>query len=291
MQRRAAAVYVALFLVVGAVSFSLIATASTPHFSIDDPDQSLGVNDTFTVDETEYTVTAIEAEMSSGSGGGHGGGGAATLERSGVIQWTNDSATYTAEWANGSAVEYDDTSWNVSVTAEANATEFSLVEVINRTAILRNDSTVANQTTTVDGEQYVVRRGDNGSQTLVPVDEYFPTPETEAFSQGDQFDYEGNETTVASVTNESVTLQWTAPQTNEVDVSDQANVTLASTTYFAHFPDNSTMELTTDYEQYTAFQDETAEFTDHTNGLWGVTILSGLSIIFLAGLAYMPTRY
>lgn len=287
MQRRAAAVYVAFFLVVGAVSFTLIATATEPAFSVEDPEYTLEPNESFTLDGQQYTVASITAER-----GDAEGSGPAPIERSGVIRWTNRSAAYAGEWTNGSIVTYNDESWNVSLPRGDvnNSTQFSLVEPINRTAILRNDSSVANRTTTVDGVEYVVRQS-NGTRTLVPADEYFPEPETIVFQRGETFEYEGNRTTVADIGNQVVALEWHAPRTNEVNVGNNANVTLGGSTWFAHFPTNDTLELTQDYEQYQLFQEEQAVQTDNINGLWGVTILSGLSVIFLAGLAYLPSRY
>ena len=168
MQRRAAAVYVAFFVIVGAVSFSLIATASAPTLSqqVENPEYELAKGESFTVGGTEYTVKGITAEM---TGGGHGS--AASLSRSGTLSYQNGT------------------------------------------------------------------------------------------------------------------------NTSEISVDDHANVTLGSTTYFAYFPDNSTMVLTQDFGAYPAYQQESAEYKDHTDGLWGVTILSGLVSAFLAGLAYMPSRY
>lgn len=280
MQRRAAAVYIAFFLVVGAASLTLVTTATTPEFSMENPDQTLQTNDTFTVGGTEYAVSGITAEA-----------GEEGVSRSGTITWTNETAIYTEEWDNQSTVRWADANWTVSIPNETNTTQFTLVENVSRTAILRNDSSVANQTTTVDGVEYVVRI-DNGSRTLVNASEYFGEPETEQFEVGNELVYNANETTVTSVTaNGSVTLTWRAPLDNEVTVEDQANVTLGDTTYLASFPDNSTLQLSTDYAPYAAFQEETTHFTDHTNGLWGVSILSLLSVIFLAGLAYLPSRY
>ncbi|QLG60952.1 hypothetical protein [Halorarum salinum] len=172
MQRRAAAIYVAFFLVVGAVSFSLIATASAPELSFENPEHELGQGDTFTVDGTEYTVASIDAEMSGGGGGGHGGGGGAALERSATLNATDES---------------------------------------------------------------------------------------------------GN--------------------TTEVSVDDEANVTLGETTYFAHFPDNSTLVLTQEFDQYRAYQEQTVQQKKHTDGLWGVTLLSSLVAVFMVGLAFLPSRY
>ncbi|MFC7135808.1 hypothetical protein ACFQRB_02865 [Halobaculum litoreum] len=153
------------------------------------------------------------------------------------------------------------------------------------------DDDAENETTTVDGQEYVVERsGEN--RTLIPADEYFPAPETREYAVGDDLDnVEDNTATVASVTPEAATLEYTAPRTNEIDVANHANVTVGGTTYFAHFPDNSTMVLTQEFDTYAQYEEETATQTTLTNGLWGVTILSGVSAFFLVGLAYMPSRY
>lgn len=292
MQRRAAAVYVAFFLVVGAVSFSLIATASAPHFSVENPERTLNQGDSFTVDGTQYNVQSIKAEMSGGGGGGHGGGGGETLKRSGTLNWTNSSARHTVTWKNQSTVTYDGQDWNVTVPSGQNGS-FTLRAVQNRQAILKNDSEVANQTTTVDGQEYVVRRGgQNGSRELIPADQYFPAPEERTFSQGDEVpNVENHTATVATIDSSGATLAWTAPKTNEITVDDQANVTVGSTTYFAYFPNNETMVLTQKFDQYRAYQQESADYKTHKDGLWGVTILSGLISIFMTGLAYLPSRY
>jgi hypothetical protein len=49
--------------------------------------------------------------------------------------------------------------------------------------------------------------------------------------------------------------------------------------------------LTQDFESFRAQNDDIDSFTEQKNGLWGVTILSWLSVIFLVGLAYLPSRY
>ncbi|MFC7135807.1 hypothetical protein ACFQRB_02860 [Halobaculum litoreum] len=64
--------------------------------------------DTFSVDDQQYTVSAVSAEVEGGGGGGHGGGGGEELVRSGTLEYTNESALYTVEWANGSSVTYED---------------------------------------------------------------------------------------------------------------------------------------------------------------------------------------
>ncbi|UIO99962.1 hypothetical protein Hbl1158_00910 [Halobaculum sp. CBA1158] len=280
MQRRAAAIYVAFFLVVGAASFSLIATASAPQLSFENPDHSLSEGESITVDGEEYLVQDISAETEEGE-----------LTRSGTLNTTNESARYAIEWANDSTVTYDGTDWTVSTDNESET--FTLTEEIDRAAILQNDSDVENETTTVDGQEYVVERASgNESRELIPVDEYFPAPETREYAVGDEIENVENETvTVASVTTDAATLEYFAPETTEIAVSDEANVTVGSTTYFAHFPDNSTMVLTQEFETYDQYEEEVAMQTTMTNGLWGVSILSGLSAFFLLGLAYLPSRY
>ena len=278
MQRRAAAIYVAFFLVVGAASFSLIATASAPQLSFENPDHELSQGDTLTVDGQEFTVSGISAEAEEGE-----------VTRSGTLESTNQSARYTVEWANDSTVTYDGQDWTVTTDNESES--YALTEVLDRTAILQNDSDVENETTTVGGQEYVVER-DDGNRTLIPADEYFPEPETREYAVGDELEnIEDNTATVASVSSDAATLEYFAPRTNEISVADEANVTVGSTTYFAYFPDNSTMLLTQEFDTYEQYQQGTETQTTMTNGLWGVTILSGLSAFLLLGMAYMPSRY
>ncbi|QZY00826.1 hypothetical protein [Halobaculum rubrum] len=278
MQRRAAAIYVAFFLVVGTASFSLIATASAPQLSFENPDHELSQGDPITIDGQEFTVSGISAEAEEGE-----------VTRSGTLESTNESARYTVDWANDSTVTYDGQDW--TVTTDNASDSFALTEVVDRAAILQNDSGVENETTTVDGQEYVVER-DDGNRTLIPADEYFPEPETREYTVGDELEnIEDNTATVASVSSDAATLEYFASRTTEISVADEANVTVGSTTYFAYFPDNSTMLLTQEFDTYEQYQQGIETQTTMTNGLWGVTILSGLSAFLLLGMAYMPSRY
>ncbi len=59
----------------------------------------------------------------------------------------------------------------------------------------------------------------------------------------------------------------------------------------AHYPDESTLVLDSDVE---AYQQEVAvvdKYQERINGLWGVSILSGLSALLLLSLSYLPSRY
>jgi len=287
MQRRAAAIYVAFFIVLGAASYSVIATATAPTVEFDNPDHRLSHGDEFSVDDRTYTVTTISAETSDG-GGGHGGG--AEVTRSGQVSWTNDSARHTRTWEHEANVTYDGEEYQVLVEEADDPTAFRLQERINRSAILQDDPAVRNELVTVNGTEYVVREsGDNRS--LTPASEYFPEPASTQYSEGDSLQFQGNATTVASVSSDGATLAWTAPRTNTVDVGNEANVTLNGQQYFAYFPDNSTLVLESDYGVYDRQTSEIDTYHDHVNGLWGVSIVSFATAILLLGMAYMPSRY
>ncbi|MFC7172732.1 hypothetical protein ACFQL0_03935 [Haloplanus litoreus] len=181
MQRRAAAIYVAFFIVLGAASYSVIATATAPTVEFDNPDHRLSQGDEFSVENRQYTVTTISAEME-GGGGGHGG--AASVTRSGQVSWTNDSARYTQTWEHNSTVTYQGEDYRVLVTRSEDPTTFSLQEPINRSAILQNDSAVRNELVTVNGTEYVVRESGD-ERSLTPASEYFPEPASTQYSEGD----------------------------------------------------------------------------------------------------------
>lgn len=286
MQRRAAAIYAVFFIVIGAASYSLIATATAPTIAFPNAQHRLAANDTFTVGNEEFTVDSVSAEMTEG-GIESGGGG---MVYSASFSWVNESARYTETWENNSTVTYDSEDWRVLVPNTSDPNEFTLRSQINKTAILQNDSNADNQTVKRNGQEYVViQRG--GNATLVPADEYFPAPETRQFSEGDSVDYKGNETTFTNVSASGVVAEWTAPKKHSAEVSNEANVTLGDQTYLAYFPNEKTVVLTQNYESYNQQQNEIATFHEREDGLWGVTITSGLTVVVLLGLAYMPSRY
>jgi hypothetical protein len=289
MQRRAAAIYVVFFLVVGAASYSLIATAEEPTIAFENPDHALSQGDSFTVDGQQYTAAEVATEVETSSGGGHGGGGGTTITHTAQFAWTNESALYTQTWDNGSTVTYAGDEWDVVIPNASDPSSFTLRESIDRAGILANDTAADNETVTRDGQEFVIVT-ENGSSTLVPASDYFRTPERQQFSESDTLQLDGNETRI-DVASDAVTLSWNAPRQNTVQAGNHANVTLSGQTYLTHFRTNTTVVLTQDFESFRAQNDEIDSFTEQKNGLWGVTILSWLSVIFLVGLAYLPSRY
>ncbi|KAB1197799.1 MULTISPECIES: hypothetical protein [Haloferax] len=284
MQRRAAIISVVFFLVIGAGAYSLIATASTPTVSFENPEYSLAQGDEFSVPDSDqtFTVSSITEEEESG---GHGGG--TTLVRSGEITYVNESARFTETWDNGSTVTLDGTDYRVEIENVSDPSEATLVELRNDSAILQNDQNADNETVTRDGEEYVVVDGD----TLVLAEEYFPANETRTVAEGDSFAYDEQDVTVATVESAGVTLEWFAAEENTIGVDNEANVTVGGQQYLAYFPDGETLVLTQNYESYDAQVESIEEFHLFENGLWGVVIVAFSTIVLLIGMAFMPSRY
>ncbi|ERG96122.1 hypothetical protein [Haloquadratum walsbyi] len=283
MQRRAAAIYVALFIIVGAGAYSLIATAETPHVKFEDPTYELSSDDRFELSGQTYTVSSISTAE---RGGGHGG--TETTVTQGAIQYTNESAQYVVSFGNNSTQTVDQQQWRVLVDSSGgDPTSLTFRESVNETAVLAADPNVSTETVTQNDERYVVRGGDQ----LILAEEYFPEPETRSYAEGDTIEYQGNTTTVDTITNESVQLAWTAPRTSTIDVSHNDNVTVGDETYLAHFPDESTLQLTQNFEHFQQQKASIEQYQTQKNGLWGVSIASGLTVVFLIGFAYLPSRY
>jgi hypothetical protein len=280
MQRRAAAVYFVLFVVIGAGAYGFIQVGmSEPTVDLDGPTLSEG--DELTVDGRTYTVSGIDTEE----------GEVAQYAGDAELTWLNESARESATLDNDSTVAYDDGQYRVVVPADDDST-FHLVESRNVSAILAADDAVENETVTRDGEDHVVYRDD---QSLEPLSEYLPEPGRIEFSVGDQFDYQAEDVTarVDGISGDGVALSWEAPADETVTVSAGENQTLNGVNYFAHFPgENSVQVLQTDrqYGAYTAEIGAIDYWDERRNGVWGIVILSALAGFVLLATAYLPVK-
>jgi hypothetical protein len=283
MQRRAAAAYFAFFLVVSVAAYAYIGVAESqrPQVQLEGEGGELTNESTFTVGEQTYTVSNIHQS----GGGGHGGGGSMVAD----LSWTNNSSSYTATIEDGSTTTLDNTTYNVSTSTGT----MTLTEEQNVTALLRADDSVDNTTATQDGVEYVVY---SENDTQVPLSEWLPEPETLTYSTGDSFTYAGDsgpqQTTITNITTSSATLSWIAPRDNTVELSEGGNLTLSGQQYFAHFPDHSSVVIASS-DQYGQYQETLGAqeyFHERKNGLWGVSILSGIASVLMLGMAYLPQR-
>lgn len=287
MQRKAAAIYFAFFIVMSASAYSVVAVAEPPGVELAESQtvtQSSGSQ--FTVGGVEHSVSQIELQEAEGDG--HGGGGGAHLV--GTVTYTQPDVEISETVQNGSEIEYNDGTYLVTTNSEEGTVV--LTEQPDVTAILEADDTVANSTVESEGQTYVRVREDD---RLVPLEEYLPEPDVQQFGTGDEVDYapddQGVPATVENVASGSVSLTWTVDEDREVDLEEGTNVTLADgNVYVVHFQDDSTVQLSQDHAGYAESQAMKDAFHERENGLWGVSLLSILAALLILGLAYMPVR-
>ena len=290
MQRRAAAIYAAFFIIVAAGSYAVIGVAQEPAVDVRNPDHSVAAGEQLSFDGRTYTVGQIQSGTNEGNS-----------LRSTQLNWVNQSALFTATLQNNSTVSPQAVQWEGQRGAELNESYRVLVEnasdpstftfhqEFNVSARLAADPAVEDQTITrADGDRYVVYR-ENG--TTRPLSEYLPAPETRQFSEGGQLAYQNNSTTIANVSTESVQLEWTGQRNNSLSLEEGGRTTLGGTEYVAHFPDNSTLALTSDVEAYDAETEAVATYHERMNGFWGIIIISALAAMLLLAVAYLPSRY
>ncbi len=290
MQRRAAAVYFALFVLIGAGTFGFIQVGtSQPDVRLQADELTAG--DSLTVAGTEYTVSEIG--HSGGGEGGHGGGGEGDIV--GTLTWTDDDNVATASLDNGSTTPYRGEEYTVHIENRSDVSEFRLVEAFNVTALLGAEDEVENQLATKNGTDYVVFRE---NQTLRQLSAWLPEPGVQGpFAEGGSIDYESDDGTVTAtvrdVTPDAATLAWESSQDREAELTEGGNLTLGGTQYFAHFTDEKHLQLVPTNQYWGAYQDqldhEAAWFERHA-GLWAVVIASFLAAVLLLAAAYMPVK-
>ncbi|MFC6615561.1 hypothetical protein ACFQAS_11475 [Halopenitus salinus] len=283
MQRRAVTVYVALLLVVGAAAGGLVATADSPEVSFEDPAYEGGAGGSFDHAGQTYTVADVTENVE------EGGHGSETVTLSGTLEW-NETVTESAEWANNSTVTYEEDEWRVVIEGE-DPSAFTLQEVLDRQAILENDSAADNQTYMRNGEEHVAVTDEDGETTLVPADEYFPEPEERRIDEGETITYDGHDAAVANVSASAAVLEWETTQTMSAELTPQGQVTLGNTTFVAIFPDSSTVVLSSNLESYEAQQAEIGQFEQRMSGLTRIGWTIGATVLMLIAFAFVPSRY
>ncbi|WP_435361501.1 hypothetical protein [Haloarchaeobius sp. DFWS5] len=285
MQRRAAAAYVAIFLVLAAGAYAVMETAAAPEVGIENPDHTLKANDTFTVDGRQYTVTEVSASESSG-GGGHGGGGGGVTYAAKLL-WTNDSAQYTESWSNNSTVTYENTTYRAFIANESSVSEVTL----------RWEPGDQYSPKWVDGKQYIDADPNASDRQAVAVEEFIASSnnssiQTRTLSLSDPMQFKGNQSSVQAG-NESVTWTWNAPKDNEVELAQHVNTTLNGQPYAVHFVDDKTVALAQgESGQQDLHEHIEAEnhFNARMNGLWGIIYVSGIALVLLVGMAFLPRK-
>ena len=161
-----------------------------------------------------------------------------------------------------------------------------LTAVVDEEAVLAADPEATGEVVTIGGERYVVR-ADN---VLVPATVYFD-PQTVTGEAGSVVTYDGQARVVEQVDAAGVQLAWRAERMTETQLAPGEAVTLGEESYVVHIADGTRLQLVADQSAYAAQSAQIAAFERHVNGLWGVFIVSVLSVVFLAGFAFLPNRY
>lgn len=170
----------------------------------------------------------------------------------------------------------------------------TLAKVENVTAIVANDPG-AEEVLEGDSGQFV-RLADGSS---VPVAEYLPPNSTITLAVGDGFYYveESEDATIDSIGETTVNLAWDSPQDETIDLGEGTNVTLGpagdTRQYFAHFPENGSVQILPSEEQYSQYQSDLSDieaYESRINGLWGIVLVSLFAGIVLFATAYLPNK-
>jgi hypothetical protein len=245
----------------------MIGVAQEPSVGIDNPTHSLSEGQSVTVNDRVYTVSSIDGETAQ-------------------LTWVDEEAEHSELWENGSDVTIGETEFTVRIDPGEDPTSATLVEV----------QTVGENVTTVemDGSSYVVIETD-GQQVLIPEREYVREqqgePERRAVAEGDSFEYQDQTVTVQSIASGGLTIEWQAPEENTVRVSEGDVVDLNGQEFVGHFPDATTLDLSTDISSYTQQVEVLETYHERINGLWGVSILSGMGAVLTLAVAFLPSRY
>jgi hypothetical protein len=283
MQRRAAAAYIAFFLVIAAGTYAFIATADAPAVTISgDSVSEIEEGDTVSAGDRTYTVSDVSAEVE--EGGDHGGGGG--IAYSITFRWTNQSALYTATWASNSTADWDGVTYRVMT---VNGTD---------RAVVRWEPTAKYSASWTDGRQFIDGDLETPGRQDVPLHSFVMNSTNSSIeyrnvTEGDVVEYRGNETTVRSVTNSSAVLSWTGPRATTTTVGNDQNVSLNDEPFVVHFKNNDTVLLgegEASQEALQATKRDNDRFHDRINGFWGVAIGSLLTVIILGSVALLPHK-
>jgi hypothetical protein len=246
---------------------------------------TLEEGDTVTFNGSEATVSIPDVDSPSNFTLG-GPATEVTLAYNDTLAYRGNETTVAGISSDSVTLVWGD-NYRVFVPNASDPTSFQMIQQYNVSALLAADPAVEDEPITrADGQQYVVFVA-NGSTE--PLEEYLPTRDVGRLREGDTMTVGGNETTVADVTGDGVLVEWTGPRTNTVELSEGSNVTLDGQEFVVHFTGDS-VQLSPELAGYQEDLRRQDAFKERQNGLWGVTLLSGIAAMFIVGLAYLPVR-
>lgn len=269
MQRRAAALYVGLFIVIAVGAIAFISAAEAPDPAMDEYDYQATEDDTFELDGTTYNVTRVD-------------------DFSVSIEWSVDSLEQTASWLNESEIESGESTYRVELPDEEEPSRVFLQEQFPD-----HDQ----DTTEIDGVTYVRIEEDDRIE-LVPEDEYlrdrFGPRERLELEVGDTVQWNEVEldVTIDELTARNVQVRWDGPaelsQTIAQGVPDQIGD--SDREMVANIVDSEYVQLTEDEDAFEAHADRQATFDERHRGFWGVGVMSAIGAVLIGGLSFLPRR-
>ena len=298
MQRRTIATYAGIFILLTASCVGLLATTAQPTAPMDNPEYTLEKSQNFSVQGKQFTITDVSATINEEG----------DLVRSATGRWNQSNGSYSTILANNSTLSYQNSTYRVLVPNTSNPSKATLREVQN----LSNST----QTLTQNNETFVVMNSSGGNRTLIPENQYlrqqYGEPNTTQLSTGTSLSYQNNSTTITNISTQGVTLNWTATKVNTVSFGETTpikttlirgggpikvsypaggtTVSLNNQTYVVSYPDNSTLTLSQNVEQYQSKVEDANRKAERLAGIWGVLILSGLAGFLLLMLGYLPNK-
>lgn len=267
MQRRAAAMYVLFFLVIAVGALGFINLVDAPDESMDEFDFQLVEGSTASIDETEYTVSRIDAF-------------------SATMRFTVPDAAVTETIANESILNSTGVEYRVELPPVEDPTWIILHETYPDHGL---------ETTEIDGVTYV-QVEENDEITLIPEDQYleeqFGPRERLNLSIGDSFVWDERDATVTieSITATGVDVSYIGPEERSLTLVRGETTEIAGTTYGVNFVGDDTIQLTTDIDAWDSHLDALDTWDERYLGFWGIGVLSILAAILIGGLSYLPRR-
>lgn len=171
MQRRAGAIFVVFFLVVGAGAYGVLSLSEEPSVSL--PGETYGAGETVSIGDQTYTVQSVS-------------------EESAALSRRNRSARYTAEISNDTTVSPFDLSWD----GQRGRWDETLAE---GTTVAYQDGTYRIELNTT---------AEPPTARLVNVEN---ASVNETVAVGDSVTYRENETTITAIDESGVTVAWAVP--------------------------------------------------------------------------------
>ncbi len=270
MQRRAAAMYVLLFLVVAVSALVFINMVDGPSDTLDEADYDLGVDDTVTVDGTDYQVSSID-------------------QFSATLEYVIEEDDRTTTLSDGAIINVSRVEYRVEIPDVDEPENITLVETFPEHDL---------DTFELDGETYVIidAEEDEFMEETAYLEQEFGPRDRIVLVEGDTFDYEDQEmdvvvdATVDSISSAGVGISWVGPSSNSLILPRNAVSTIGNTDFGVNFVGEDMIQLSSDIEAFNDHIDALDTWDERYQGFWGIGVLGIIAAILLTGLSYLPRR-